>query len=173
MILCLFVFHYFLIGGSTNYLPSHTLTDEIIHHTAYTLQYDEKYEQADWVAYKLTKEMVKKPAVKRTNKFRADPLVKTGSAKPSDYAKSGYDKGHLCPAGDMAYSAGSMSESFYMSNMSPQMAGFNRGIWKRLEDKARAWARDNDEIHIVTGPVLKRWTPYNRKRQGCSAKILL
>ncbi|MFA5032299.1 MAG: DNA/RNA non-specific endonuclease [bacterium] len=59
----------------------------------------------------------------------------------------------------MIYDATAMSESFYMSNMSPQTAGFNRGVWKRLEDKVRAYARDNDEIYVVTGPVLKDGLP--------------
>ena len=138
-----------------NYLPADTSKDEIVHHTAYTLKYDEKYEQADWVAYKLTKEMVEAPKVKRANNFRSDPAVKTGSATPSDYKKSGYDRGHLAPAGDMSWNVTAMSESFYMSNMSPQVAGFNRGVWKRLEDRVRAWATGNEEIYIVTGPILK------------------
>ncbi|MDD5531022.1 MAG: DNA/RNA non-specific endonuclease [bacterium] len=142
-----------------NYLPSYTSTDEIVHHTAYTLKYDEKYEQADWIAYKLTREMLAHRTAKRTEDFRPDPMVPTGSATPEDYKKSGYDRGHLCPAGDMAWDATAMAETFYMSNMSPQTAGFNRGVWKRLEDKVRAWARDNDEIYVVAGPVLKEGLP--------------
>ncbi|GAH82191.1 unnamed protein product, partial [marine sediment metagenome] len=127
--------------------------DDIIRHTAYTLKYKEKYEQAEWVLYKLTAERVK-GSYKRTNDFRPDPMVKTGSATLSDYKGSGYDRGHLAPAGDMKWSTTAMSESFYMSNMSPQNPGFNRGIWKKLEGQVRTWATDNEEIYIVTGPVL-------------------
>ncbi len=134
-------------------LPAYTSEDDIIRHTAYTLKYREKYEQAEWVAYKLTAVRVK-GSYKRTNDFRPDPMVKTASAEPSDYENSGYDKGHLAPAGDMRWSAIAMAESFYMSNMSPQKPGFNRGIWKRLKKKVRTWATDNEEIYIVTGPVL-------------------
>ena len=47
-----------------------------------------------------------------------------------------------------------MSESFFMSNMSPQHPSFNRGIWKKLEGSVRNWADDNGEIYIVTGPIL-------------------
>lgn len=136
-----------------NYLSFHTSENAIITHTAYTLKYSELHEQAEWVAYKLTVERVKS-TVKRTNDFRPDPKVKTGSAQLSDYKGSGYDRGHLAPAGDMKWSKTAMSESFYMSNMSPQRPGFNRGIWKRLEEKVRTWAISNKEIYIVTGPVL-------------------
>jgi len=136
------------------YLPAFAEGDQIVRHAYFTLKYDEKYEQADWVAYLLTAEMLA-PVCKRSDDFRPDPLVKTGSATPSDYRKSGYDKGHLAPAADMAFSCEAMSETFYMSNMSPQLPAFNRGIWKDLEELVRKWAKENDEIQVVTGPVLK------------------
>jgi endonuclease G len=129
-----------------------------VYHLAYSLQYDEKYEQAEWVAYLLTKDMVN-GSEKRKNNFRADPDVPTGSATPKDYAKSGYDKGHLAPAGDFTYSEEAMSESFYMSNMSPQKPGFNRGVWKRLEEMVREFAKENDSIYIATGPILRVGLP--------------
>ena len=90
----------------------------------------------------------------RTNDFRIDYKVKTGSASLSDYKGSGYDRGHLAPAGDMKWSSTAMSESFFMSNMSPQHPSFNRGIWKKLESTVRNWAVDNGMIYIVTGPIL-------------------
>jgi endonuclease G len=97
--------------------------------------------------------------IKRSNKFIIDPLVKTGSADNSDYAGSGYDKGHLAPAGDMGWSATSMKESFYYSNMSPQVPSFNRGVWKRVEELVRAWANEYKSVYIVTGPVLTNGLP--------------
>ena len=88
---------------------------------AYTLNYDEQHEQASWVAYILTSTHIR-GTVNRTNDFREDYKVKTGSASLSDYKGSGYDRGHLAPAGDMKWSSTAMSESFFMSNISPQMA---------------------------------------------------
>lgn len=82
-------------------------------------------------------------------------MIPTGSAESGDYKGSRYDKGHLAPAADMAWDSTAMCESFYMSNMSPQLPAFNRGIWKRLEDQVRDWAIENQEIWIVTGPVLR------------------
>ena len=81
-------------------------------------------------------------------------LVKTGSAELEDYHDSDYDRGHLCPAGDMSFSEIAMSETFYMSNMSPQIAGCNRGMWLQLEDHVRSWANAFDSLYVITGGVL-------------------
>jgi endonuclease G, mitochondrial len=136
-------------------LPKITSQDDVIKHTGYSLLYDEYHEQAAWVAYALTKVKTQKKH-KRTNKFIVDPNVTTGSATNLDYLKSGYDRGHLVPAADMAWSNQSIIESFYYSNMSPQNPSFNRGIWKKLEKLIRTWAVKNSCIYIVTGPVLSK-----------------
>jgi len=137
-----------------NELPSPSKNEEIVRHSGFTLSYNETYEQASWVAYELTAdELIKR--VKRSDNFKIDDKVSTGSALPSDYAKSGYDRGHLAPAADLSWSELSMKESFFMSNMSPQKPGFNRGIWKKLEGYVRQWASDNGSIYVVTGGVLK------------------
>jgi endonuclease G len=135
-------------------LPLYTKKEMVISHTGFTLSYNEKHEQANWVAYQLTKEETDK-IFKRTNKFLQDPKVRTGSATDEDYKNSGYDRGHLAPAADMGWSAETMAESFYYSNMSPQTPAFNRGIWKKLEELVRDWAIENEDIYVVTGPVLK------------------
>jgi endonuclease G len=135
-------------------LPAFSKNDAIIHHFAYTLSYNEKYEQAAWVAYELTADEIIK-RYDRTNRFIVDGAINTGSADNQDYKKSGYDRGHLAPAGDMSWSATAMEESFYYSNMSPQDPSFNRGIWKKLEEQVRSWAGEIGTIYVVTGPVLK------------------
>ncbi len=121
----------------------------------YTLCYRESYEQAEWSAYCLRDWMLQKNA-KRTNDFRPDPQIEGGSATLADYKKSGYDRGHLTPAGDMVFSREAMSETFYMSNMCPQAAAFNRGIWKDLEDRVREWVRLYGAAYVVSGPVLSK-----------------
>ncbi|WP_319591711.1 DNA/RNA non-specific endonuclease [uncultured Draconibacterium sp.] len=125
---------------------------EIVKHAYYTLSYSEDHEQANWVFYKLNAFMLGGNA-SRTDNFRVDKNVSTGSATLVDYKGSGYDRGHLCPAGDMTTDLVAMSESFYLSNMSPQDPSFNRGIWKILEGTVRNWARNENEIYVVTGPV--------------------
>lgn len=127
--------------------------DELIEHTGFSLVYAEEYEQAKWVAYQLTRDEVY-GNVERKDNFRADPKIKTGSATTSDYVRSGYDRGHLAPAGDLSWSEEAMSDSFYMSNMSPQDPSFNRGIWSSLEAVVRNYAANEGEVYVVTGPVL-------------------
>ena len=130
----------------------------VIKHAGYAFQYSEKHEQAFWVGYELTKKETEK-AFDRTDEFIPDPAVSTGTATVGDYSKSGYDRGHLAPAADMGWSQQAMAESFYFSNMSPQVPGFNRGIWKRLEEQVRTWAEILDTIYVVTGPVLSPTLP--------------
>ena len=135
-------------------IPKTNSKDAIITHTGYSLLYNEIHEQALWVAYELTKEETIK-LYERTNKFISDPKVTTLTASHSDYKRSGYDRGHLAPASDMGWSSIAMKESFYYSNMSPQEPSFNRGIWKNLEELVRTWAVENNQVYIVTGPVLE------------------
>ncbi len=59
----------------------------------------------------------------------------------------------------MSWSLQVMQESFYYSNMSPQLPGFNRGIWKKLEEKVRSWAALYDTLYVVTGPILESGLP--------------
>jgi endonuclease G len=128
-------------------------TSEIIDHHWYALKYFEPWEQPQWVAYELTREELTGKASRKDN-FRSDPLILSGSAELSDYKGSGYDRGHLIPAADLKISESSMSESFYLSNISPQMPAFNRGIWLELESCVRTWAWENESVYIVTGPVI-------------------
>lgn len=140
-------------------IPEHEAEDEIIHHTGFSFLYNERHEQALWVAYELTKDETNN-IYHRTNKFLPDPSVKTETANDNDYLGSGYDRGHLAPASDMGWSAKTMFESFYYSNMSPQEPSFNRGIWKKLEEQVRTWAISYDSIYVVTGPVLNEGLSY-------------
>jgi endonuclease G len=124
---------------------------ELIIHKGYVLSYREMYEQPEFVMYVLNYGNSK---VSRSNDFKPDYSVSTKSATPQDYYKSGYDKGHLAPAADFSYSKELMSESFYMSNMSPQTPGLNRGPWKFLEEYFRNLGEKYDKVYIITGPVL-------------------
>lgn len=128
---------------------------EIVEHEYYTLSYREYYEQSEWVCYVLTADELIK-AAKRQNNFRSDPSISTHSATPEDYVKSGYDRGHLAPAADFAFSSQAMSESFYMSNMSPQAPALNRKMWKDLEETVRIWAKNFGKVYVATGPVLEK-----------------
>lgn len=125
---------------------------QIRHLIAFDLSYNETHEQANWVLYVLTRDELA-GTEKRKDNFRNDPEIRTGSASLKDYESSGYDRGHLAPAADMKWSEEVMSESFYMSNMSPQKPWFNRGIWKKLEEYVRDLVLQNDSILVISGPV--------------------
>ena len=134
-------------------IPFSSNPETIITHSGFSLQYSPAHEQAAWVAYVLTSKEVH-GNVPRSNNFREDSSVISGSASLADYKGSGFDRGHMAPAGDLKWSQSSMKDSFFMSNMSPQVPGFNRDIWKRLEEWTRDQAVDNSELIVVTGPVL-------------------
>lgn len=137
-------------------LPAFQTNDKmVVKHQSYTLRYNEKHEQAEWVAYTLKARHLKGEH-ERNDYFKADPSVPSLTAKPTDYARSGYDRGHLAPAADFRYSKKAMDESFYMSNMSPQKPAFNRGMWKGLENKVRDWASEKKQLYVVSGPILKK-----------------
>lgn len=139
-------------NNSDYYLPTST-TREVVMHQFYTLSYNEKYEQAEWVAYELKKNQLSHANLERPF-FIDDPMVETGSASWKNYKRSGYDKGHLCPAADRRFSRTAFDETFYTSNISPQLNEFNAGIWNRLEQKTRYWAAKYDGLYVITGGVL-------------------
>lgn len=136
-----------------DFYPTST-TGHVIRHNFYSLSYHEEHEQAEWVAYELKDSYFSNSDFKRPY-FIEDPKVKTGSADWRNYKNSGYDRGHLCPAGDMKFSKKAYNETFYTSNISPQESDFNAGVWNRLEQKVRYWADKYDGLYVVTGGILE------------------
>lgn len=139
-------------------LPSYVLptstTGAIVNHDYYSLSYNEPFEQAEWVAYMLSKKHLTYDDRKRPY-FIEDPKVKTKSADWRNYKRSGYDRGHLCPAGDRRFSEFAYNETFYTSNISPQDRKFNAGVWNQLENKIRQWVKKSGTHFVITGGVLE------------------
>lgn len=142
-------------------------SEELIKKKYYTLNYNEDHEVANWVSYELNHDRLQNCA-KRADNFRPDPQVSTGSAVDLDYKGSGYDRGHLVPAGDMKINKEAMSETFFFSNMTPQPSKFNRGQWSQLENLMRAWGLKYKKIWIVTGPILHNALPMIGKKNNVS-----
>jgi endonuclease G, mitochondrial len=136
-----------------DFYPTST-TNQLIHHDYFVVSYSEKHEQAEWVAYELKKSHLSNSNFKRPY-FIEDPKVTTKSADWRNYKNSGYDKGHLVPAGDMKFSREAYDATFYTSNVSPQLSNFNNGVWNRLEQKVRYWAQKYDGLYVVTGSILE------------------
>lgn len=135
------------------------LTDrqqQVIQHTGYTVSYNKEWRIPNWVAYELTREETKGKE-KRSDRFTSDPLAEGGMPTNSDYAHSGYDKGHMAPAADMKWNSKVMKESFYFSNVCPQHPELNRRKWKDLEEKTRDWVIADSAIIIICGPVVDKF----------------
>jgi len=149
-------------------LPKTNPDEEVIHHAAMSLVYSEKHEQAKWVAHIILPEIIKGKEG-RSNDFREDSLIKTGTATEIDYFLKtknedgsyeydgfGYDRGHLAPSADFRWSKKALSQSYLYSNMSPQLAAFNREKWGELEDILRGYIYNHPttQLYVVTGPIL-------------------
>lgn len=129
-------------------------TGAIVNHKYFSLSYNEPYEQAEWVFYRLDKSQLTAEIRKRPF-FIYDPKVITKSADWRNYNGSGYDRGHLCPAGDRRFSEEAYNETFYTSNITPQDKHFNAGVWNRLEQQTRFWAKEYGTVFVITGGILE------------------
>jgi endonuclease G len=126
----------------------------LIARQGYSLSHNNADRIADWVAFRIEAvNVVDTP--KRTDDFRPDPAVPAhGRAQLSDYKKSGFDRGHQCAASDSQGRGKTvMSESFFLSNMTPQRGPLNQKGWRDLEIQIRDWAKTRKDLWVVTGPA--------------------
>jgi len=127
-----------------------------ISHIGYTLSYNLTTHCPNWVAWELTAEEAN-GRYPRSNDYKEDPSIENAKDRVNEkaYSSVSYDRGHMCPAGDMKWSAEAMSASFYMTNMCPQDNSLNNGAWKRLEEACRRWAGYEGKVYICCGPIFK------------------
>jgi endonuclease G, mitochondrial len=125
----------------------------------YILAHNSRTKVADWVMESL--EPAQLTGTARRSSFHPDPELAIGArAELADYRGSGYDRGHLAPAGDMKRDQRAMDESFFLSNMAPQVGpGFNRLVWRQLEEKIRGWTNERQHLIVITGPVYYDYFP--------------
>lgn len=123
----------------------------------YAIHYRYDTKTAEYVVEHPTKEDIL-GGVKRQDDFRPDPeLPDKHQSKLSDYAGNPYDRGHLVPAGNSTKDAEIMSESFFLSNMVPQVPNHNRGIWKQLETCVRNWVVDGEmDLYVISGTIYNK-----------------
>lgn len=108
----------------------------------------------DWVAWELLGTETDGTTA-RSNRFWQDQELE-GCPSTADYARSGYDRGHLCPAADQKWSPKAMEDCFVMANMCPQDHSLNSGAWNTLENKERVWAQRDSAIVIAAGPIYEK-----------------
>lgn len=135
-------------------LPEGGRNGKVVEHAHYAVEFIPEMRIAEWVSYEVTAAEIRGAQFERSDDFRTDPSLLGACPGKNDYKGSGFDRGHLAPAADMAFDAQAMSESFYMSNMTPQHPSLNRGRWKTLETQVRQWAVEKDALCITAGPVL-------------------
>lgn len=143
-------------GGQHVGLPILTTPrpEVILRHKGYTVSYNNDLKLPNWVAWTLVPSRFQEH-VSRTGDFLPDPDLKGDDrVTTDDYKRSGYDRGHMCPASDNKWDEQAMRESFYMTNICPQHHNLNRGDWKELEEACRDWACQNKALYIVCGPIL-------------------
>ena len=109
-----------------------------------------------WAAEHLTAERVHAARqVPRDSEFHAEPdLPENERAELADYARSGYDRGHLAPSGDMP-TPEAQQESFTLANMTPQAPELNRVLWEGIESAVRTLATRRHDLYVVTGPIFR------------------
>lgn len=134
------------------------LTGIPYYYSAYTVLFNKTQNIPEWVAWELNKSRLNNFTIKsRESGFTPDPNLGSLSPKYSDYTNSGYDRGHMCPANDCRGSASMLAESFYMSNVCPQMKFLNQhSCWRTLEDKCQTWILEYGaftNLYIICGPV--------------------
>lgn len=129
-----------------------SLASQILTRKSYTCSYNAMTKNPNWIAWHLTKEHVDGD-VKRPNQYVEDFEVPSPRATHDDYKGSGWSHGHMCPAGDNKWDSVAMQETFLLTNICPQNRSLNSGLWNRIEQNCRVWAKKYGELYILCGPV--------------------
>lgn len=133
-----------------------SVPSQLLQREAYTVSYNKETKLPNWVAWHLTPSRSEGSAKRKDADFDEDTEVPTPRATDADYYSSGYDRGHMCPAGDNKMTMSAMTQSFLFTNICPQAPSLNRGDWNELELACRKWAKQYGDLYIVCGPILYR-----------------
>lgn len=139
-------------------------------HKSFVINYSKSHRLASWVKYRLRKGDLNGPG-RRPKRFKSDSVLKAmgiPAVTHEDYTNSGYSRGHLAPAEDFSRSQEAIESTFIMSNVIPQKSSVNSGAWAQLEKQVRAWACGEEEVTVITGPVL---TPNLEKLKGTGISV--
>lgn len=130
--------------------------DRLLDKKYFVICYRDSWKTAAWVGYHLDKASLA-GNTKRTDDFRPDfDIPEEFRSDLDDYRNSGYDRGHMAPAGAFPASRESMSTTFLLSNMAPQTAHLNRNRWRILESEVRKVANNVGEVWVFTGNIIEK-----------------
>ena len=136
----------------------------------YSFGWSQKDRVALWVAYPLCK-FYTNGNVGRTEAWAMDPLLGDDSAAPFGGYAGSYARGHQVPSADRQCSYDANAQTFYGTNMTPQLNAHNEGIWADLEGKVRGWANTSDTTYVVTGVTVSASSKKERDSNGKSVTI--
>ena len=154
-----------LLLGCTSDEPSHPISHPTLARRAYFASYDGQHKQPSWVYERLTATTLQGDVERDGFSFVEDPnLPKSLRSSNADYKGSSFDRGHLCPAGNAHGSSEAMAETFYLSNISPQVPSLNRGLWRKLETHVRRLTEKYPVLHVYTGPLYLSYKDKDGKR---------
>lgn len=127
-------------------------------HAEFLTVYDRQTRNPYYVVEHITPQSIAKNGSngdRKNSVFKEDESIpEKFRARLRDYFRSGYDRGHQAPAANAKFSQEAMDETFYLTNMAPQVgAGFNRDYWAHFEDFCRRLTNDYNSVRIVTGPL--------------------
>ena len=125
----------------------------LLYREGYTASYNPETRTPNWVAWHLTASHTDGPVKRNGISFQADQDIPEPRVDTYDYMRSGYDRGHMCPAGDNHWNQKAMEQSFLMTNVCPQAPALNSGLWNTIEKQCRIWAEQYGDVYIVCGPI--------------------
>lgn len=144
-----------------NVYADHYVTMDGVQILNYALEWDNTKRHANWVAFTFDT-TTSADVVKRTDLWAKDPKLpaemQTGD---SDHTNGGFDRGHLCASEDRVYLKEANDQTFYYSNISPQLKDFNGGFWRKLETRVQTWGRSTadgvyDKVYVTKGGTLNK-----------------
>ncbi len=146
----------FYQGTNNIYEVTHSTTEGGERMINYSVEWDGTLKANRWTCYEMYNKIMQKN-VERKDAFKQDPDIPSNvQTTLKDYKGSGFARGHLCPSGDRCYSYEQNKQTFYLSNMQPQIQGHNSGIWQQLEDKVRSWAGNCDTLYVVKAATIDK-----------------
>lgn len=147
--------------NNQNVYADHYVTMDGVQILNYALEWDNTKRHANWVAFTFDT-TTSADNVKRTNAWSADPKLPTEmQVQESDHKNDGFDRGHLCASEDRVYLKEANKQTFYYSNISPQLKDFNGGFWRKLETRVQTWGRSTadgvyDKVYVTKGGTLNK-----------------
>lgn len=144
--------------NSDNYFVAHTLSVKNEDVMNYAFEWNDSKKHAEWVAFYFD-EQTAQDVTSRTNAWSTDPSLPAEMQTSNDnHTNDGFDRGHICASEDRVWSVEANEQTFYFSNMSPQLASFNQGFWVNVENQVRKWGRDipstYTKVYVTKGGTL-------------------